>query len=304
MIIGYIKEEQSHNKLFKGIEIKKYHNNYIIMIHNKHKKKTIRKLIKISKKLKIEAMVFSKELEGNFKQDVLSMLKDSRMEILNGKYLMRLMQFDIVKYVLNKQNNNMRQEDIYVVFKKDEKLNLDFLKQFIENFRMVNIITNDVARFKNIQDNLLENDGILISVSNNKRKALKRAKYILNVNLSKGELEKYKINRDAIIINIQENVKYDDSNFDGINVNYFEIKVPDELQEKFEKIGGNFDDAILYESMLLSENIQKKKIEGAIERISKDDISITSLIGNNGIIRDEELVKINKMNLDKMRKLV
>ena len=146
--------------------------------------------------------------------------------------------------------------------------------------------------------------GILISVSNNKRKALKRAKYILNVNLSKGELEKYKINRDAIIINIQENVKYDDSNFDGINVNYFEIKVPDELQEKFEKIGGNFDDAILYESMLLSENIQKKKIEGATERISKDDICITSLIGNNGIIRDEELVKINKMNLDKMRKLV
>lgn len=304
MIIGYIKEEQSHNKLFKGIEIKKYHNNYIIMIHNKHKKKTIRKLIKISKKLKIEAMVFSKELEGNFKQDVLSMLKDSKMKILNGKYLMKLVQFDIVKYVLNKQNNNMRQEDIYVVFKKDEKLNLDFLKQFIENFRMVNIITNDVARFKNIQDNLLENDGILISVSNNKRKALKRAKYILNVNLSKDELEKYKINRDAIIINIQENVKYDDSNFDGINVNYFEIKVPDELQEKFEKIGGNFDDAILYESMLLSENIQKKKIEDATERISKDDICITSLIGNNGIIRDEELVKINKMNLDKMRKLV
>ena len=304
MIIGYIKEEQSHNKLFKGIEIKKYYNNYIIIIHNKHKIKTRRKLIKISKKLKIDAMVFSKELEGNFKQDVLSMLKDSRMEILNGKYLMKLMQFDIVKYVLNKQNNNMRQEDIYVVFKKDEKLNLDYLKQFIENFRMVNIITNDVARFKNIQDNLLENDGILISVSNNKRKALKRAKYILNVNLSKDELEKYKINRDAIIINIQENVKYDDSNFDGINVNYFEIKVPDELQEKFEKIGGNFDDAILYESMLLSENIQKKKIEDATERISKDDICITSLIGNNGIIRDEELVKINKMNLDKMRKLV
>ena len=304
MIIGYIKEEQSHNKLFKGIEIKKYHNNYVIMIHNKHKKKTIRKLIKISKKLKTEAMVFSKELEGNFKQDVLSMLKDSRMEILNGKYLMRLMQFDIVKYVLNKQNNNMRQEDIYVVFKKDEKLNLDFLKQFIENFRMVNIITNDVARFKNIQDNLLENHGILISVSNNKRKALKRAKYILNVNLGKDELEKYKFNRDAIIINIQENVKYDDSSFDGININYFEIKVPDELQEKFEQIGGNFDNVILYESMLLSENIQKKKIEDAIERISKDDICITSLIGNNGIIRDEELAKINKMSLDKKRKLV
>ena len=62
MIIGYIKEE-SCNKLFRNIKIKKHNNNFIIMVHNKHKIKTKRKLIKIAKKLNLDAIVFSKELE-------------------------------------------------------------------------------------------------------------------------------------------------------------------------------------------------------------------------------------------------
>ena len=84
------------------------------------------------------------------------------------------------EHVLNKQKKNMKQEEIYIIFKKCSNLDLNFLKRFIEGFRIVNIVTNDLERLKNVQDNLLENDGILISVSNNKRKALKRAKYIFN----------------------------------------------------------------------------------------------------------------------------
>ena len=68
----------------------------------------------------------------------------------------------------------MKQEDIYIVFKREQGLDLNFLKRFIENFKTANIVTNDIERLKNVQDNLLENDGILIAVSNNKKKALKQ----------------------------------------------------------------------------------------------------------------------------------
>ena len=46
------------------------------------------------------------------------------------------------------------------------------------------------------------------------------------------------------------------------------------------------------------------KSESVYESINKDNIKITELIGNNGKISDEELRKIHKANLDKMRKLV
>ena len=125
--------------------------------------------------------------------------------------------------------------------------------------------------------------------------------------MNKEELEKYVINRNSIIINLQENVKYDSPSFDGININYFQISCPDEYLEKFEQIGNieeDFDLVKLYESILLCSNIQKLELENVNDRIIKDDIKITGLIGNNGPILDDELQKIHKANLDKMRKLV
>lgn len=303
MTIGYIKEEILKNQFWRGIEIRIFDNNYVIAVSNKKKdkKKIKEKLARIIKKLGIDAVVFSKELEGDFKNDICEMIN---IKVVNGKKLMEFMEYDIVKYVLDKQNADTKKEDIYIVFKRDSNLNLDFLKRFLENFRLVNIVTNDVDKLKNIQDNLLDNEGILISVSNNKRKALKRAKYILNINLTKEELEKYRINREAIIVNIGENVKYDEPCFDGVNINYFKISCPDEYLERFEQVGSQFNLAQMYESILLQDRVDKTKLEAVYSRIREDNIKIVELIGNNGPISDQELQKIHIQNLDKMRKLV
>ena len=204
--------------------------------------------------------------------------------VINGRKVMEFLQFDIMKYILEMQNKDIRQEEVYIIFKKDNSLDLNFLKIFIENFRMTNIVTNDLERLKNVQDNLLYNDNILISVSNNKKKALKRAKYILNVNLSKEELEKYRINREAIIVNIKEDVQYDDISFAGINVRYLEIEFPDEYLERFERLGTKFDNVKIYESVLLKERMDKRKMEEVHERIKNDGVRVTALIGNNGIL--------------------
>lgn len=286
MIVAYIKEEKINNRFFKGLEIRGVDNNYIISINDMKNKRIKKKLAKKILKLNIGAIVFSKELEGDFKEEVCELLNlgdKINIQILNGKKLMEFMEFDILKYILEKQKKKMTEQDIYIVFKKDNKLNLNFLKRFIENYRMTNVVTNDIERLKNIQDNLINNDDILISVSNNKRKALKRAKYILNINLKKEELEKYRINREAIIINIQEFIKYDNPGFDGINVNYFEINVPDELEERFEQIGNNFDIIKLYESILLSETTGEN-IESIYNKIARDEVTVKNIIGNNGVI--------------------
>ena len=290
MLVAYIKENKLNKKIFWGIEIEFFDNNYIISVSNKEKKRVKKKLIKFILKQKIDTLVFSQDLEGEFKEEICNLLNSNfGISVLNGKKIMELMDFDIVKYILDIQKVDMKQEEIYIIFKKDNSLNLNFLKRFIENFRMTNVVTNDIERLKKVQDNLLEHDGILISVSNNKRKALKRAKYVLNMNLSKSELEKYKINRNAIIINIKENVKYEDVNFDGVNVNYFEIALLDEYVEKFEQIGEKFDYVKLYESELLSK-MQQKSLENIYAKIKSDGVRVDGLIGNNGKIDNSEFI--------------
>ena len=156
---------------------------------------------------------------------------------------------------------------------------------------MTNVVTNDVTRLKNVQNNLLDSENILISVSNNKKKALRRAKYVVNINLNSEELEKYNINREAVIINIRENVKYNKPGFEGINVNYFEISVPDEFEEKFEQIGNNFDLVKLYESILISENMEN--LDKVYAKIVRDEIRVKNVIGINGKISNEELGRVS-----------
>ena len=298
MIIGYIKEENIDKKHFKRVNVREINNNYIISIENKDKIKTKKKLVKCIQKLKINAVVFSKNLEGKFEDEIKEFIKkyyenSINITILDGKKIMEYMQFEIIQYIMKKQGTNMKKEDIYIVFKEDKSLNLKFLERFIENFKTTNVVTNEIERMRNIQNNLLENEDILISVSNNKRKALKRAKYILNVNLNKEELEKYKINRNAIIINIRENIKYDNTIFDGININNFEIELPDEYIEKFEILQEEFDLKKLYESILLNQNINSRDMEKIYDKIRCDKVKIVALIGNNGKIGDQELLQIN-----------
>lgn len=281
MIVAYIKEEKK-TSMFQGVEIENFENNFIITLYDKGRKRIKNKLIKYIQKLHIDTLVFSEGM-SEYKEEVLDKLEES-IVILNGRKVMEYLQFDIMQYILEKQNKNIKQEEIYIVFKKDSNLDLNFLKIFIENFRMTNVVTNDIERLRNVQDNLLYNDNILIAVSNNKKKALKRAKYIINVNLKKEELEKYRINREAVIVNIKEDVKYDDLSFAGINIRNLKIKLSDEYVERFERIGSNFDIVKLYESILLREGVDKKKIEEIYERIKKDEVKITDLIGNNGVI--------------------
>lgn len=300
MTIAYVKEEKRQKFFQKSIEIRIFENNYVLAVIDKNKKNIVKKLIKYIQKLKIDTLVFSKGLE-NLKKEICDL---DYVRIINGRKLMEYMEYNIFEYILEKQNNKIKEEDIYIVFKKDKNLDLNFLKIFIENFRMTNVVTNDVERLKNVQDNLIENDNILISVSNNKKKALKRAKYILNINLTKEELQKYKINRNAIIVNIKEEVKYNDLSFEGVNVNNIELNLPDEYIERYEELGEKFDKTEFYESILLNDGLGKASIEEIENRINKDNVQIVGILGNNGEISDKELQKIHKINIDKKRKLV
>lgn len=270
--------------------------------------KVIRNLLKQIQKAKIDAIVFSRDcICYPFYFKMKEALEG--YTVLTGKRLMHYMNYEILEYILKIQNTTMKQEDVFFMIKKDKNLDLQFLSKFVENCKTVNIVTNDIERFKNVQDNLYEKENILISVSNNKSKSLKRAKYILNINMEQKEFEKFKVNRDAIIINLGENTDYHRTGFDGICVQYFEIHIPDEYIEHWESIDGldEFDNVRLYESILLMkiESAKQKVImlskeelyqhKNMVENMIKDDdIYIIGLIGNNGRICEEEFKKISK----------
>ncbi len=283
MNIAYVYTDRKKYKynLFNIVDKKRLNNDYIFKITNT-KQKTEFKINKQFKKLGLINIVCSKDIKSDF--------LDTYYKI-TGKNLMNYMLYDILKYIFNIQNKKMELSDIYLLIKNDKEKYIENIKLLSYNFKSLNIITDNINKFQKIADILTNKNNCLIYVANNKSKSLLRAKYIINFDLNSDEIEEYNINRNAIIINIEDHIKIKNNSFDGIIINSIEINLSDEIREYFGKILDNFNPSQLYESLIN----QKQELECIRNRIKKDGIDISYLTGNNGKICEEELIK----NLDK-----
>lgn len=124
----------------------------------------------------------------------------------------------------------------------------------------------------------------MIAVSNNKKKSLQKAKIIINFDLKQDEISKYQINRNAVIINLSENIMKMEKSFNGIIINSMQIA---DINYKIRNYY-LFEHIDLYESYIFEE----KRLERVLDKIEKDNIIIKGLLGERGIIQNMEYTKI------------
>ncbi len=268
-------------KIFKIITIKnidKYHKLYII--HKENKLKNIEKIIRKNRSSKI---ILSKELKKYDKQ------LNIKQENTKIKYFI----FHILKYIMKKIEMEIELQNLYILANEYNKENIEIIEFLMDKVKTVNIITSNINRYKNIEERAYERQAALITISNNKNKALKRAKYIINLDFDNEILSQYKINTNSIIINCTNKkidvLKY----FQGIIINNIEITL--KQSEKPKELYKEFDNIDIYESF---EKEDIKYIEN-IRKIEENEVKIIKLIGNNGIINIKEISNIQK-NIDKL----
>ena len=161
---------------------------------------------------------------------------------------------------------------------------------FSKNFKMVNVVTSNINKYKKLEEKIFNEDETVITVTNNRKKSLKRAKIIINIDFEAEKLKKYNINRKAIIINVEKDIFNNSNIFDGININNLDINISQELKNFFDEYNllNKTSLTILYESILN----KKDSFENIKERIKKDEVSIIRLIGNNGTIDEKEYLRV------------
>lgn len=133
----------------------------------------------------------------------------------------------------------------------------------------------------------MESLGIAITVTNNKRKSLLKAKFIVNFDFDEELLNLFNINTKAIIIQMNKETIVKSKLFNGINILGFQISYNDKINNLDITEYKKFDKKVLYEKML-----DGKKYEDIINMIQEDNIKIVNLIGRNGIINNQEYLKI------------
>ncbi len=254
----------------------KFKEYYIYEISNLNRR-CVEKLRKLIKKDNIKQVACEEEIQQYVDKKIL----------IDEKDIIKYLILEILEYIFEIQGKKMEQEDIYFLINKDEDIYLENIKTLSEKFKTTNIITEELSKFQKIVENIFEEE-TTIYLSNNKRKSLRRAKYIVNFDYGIGEIEKYNINRTAILINIEQKVKIESMAFEGISINNVNIQIPDELIEHFGRMMEKINKNILYMSLVN----QKQELARIKDRIKEDNIHILNLIGDKGIISQEEFKRI------------
>lgn len=233
----------------------------------------VKKIKKILDKTNCKTVILTKTLKKQ--NEFINLLNAYGINVIDGKWLFAFLSDKVLNYIIEKKE--LKKEEINISILVNKNFNdyiFENIKIMAREYKNVNIVTNHIEKFKKLEKEILEKEGIIITLSNNKKKSLKRSHIILNIDFNEKELNSYNIPEEAIIINTSENIDINKKRFNGININDYEISF-----EKFDEY--DYEKNKLYwKKDLYEASIYKKQPYQYIERkINKDKVKIVELIG-------------------------
>ena len=213
---------QDENKIFIYSDISKLN-----LINKLNIVKKIKRILLKEKVDKIMLSIYNKQ-----NKEFVDLLHSNEINITNDRWLFKMLTDEVVDKVFSSKNKP--ESEIWITVNDIDNITQNIIYKFAKEFKRVNIITNHIRKFKNIEERLYENEGIMITVTNNRRKSLLKANLILNIDFPKELLNQFAIFDQAIVINLEGNMSIKKKRFCGRVINDIEIKAfEDDEVKKF-----------------------------------------------------------------------
>lgn len=240
---------------------------------------------KISKSINEKNVVLDNNLIKNI--DIRNILYSKNINILEGKELFKYLIIDSLKLIENLCRINLNTMEISILANDINGLDKMNIVEVAKIAKRVNVITSHIDKFKKIEENILDEYGILINVTNNKNKSLKTSDIIINLDMPRELINKYNINKKTVFLNVNEKIEMN-KKFNGINITNYDINWDSEFDDIFYEYS-KFSRNILYESLLKNNDYVHN-----MNKIKKDKIKIERFIGVRGVINKEEFKILKK----------
>lgn len=199
-------------------------------------------------------------------------LNEYGIKVLNDRWLFKFLIFDILNFVAKMKEERLEVISIAILMDKADEIIMQQLVSIAKSVKTLKIVTKSKISYSYIEKELFEKDGIAIQITNNKEKSLLNVDIILNFDFNEERISEYKINHNAIIINLGKKIRLNKDIFIGKIINNYEITFNEENYD-IEINKNNFDKTILYESFIYRRdtftNIQKQ--------LKKDELKIRLL---------------------------
>lgn len=277
----YIQENDKPNVIEKILNRIVIEGNKIIIpikqqgMSKKRQEKIAQKTMKILERSSSKKIVISKQL-GEYK-DFVNILDQNNYINVTGKWLYKMLIPEIMDYITKKEKWKKEETHIYILVNDAKDFIIENIKQFAKIYKSITIITNHINKFKKIEEDIYEELGIYITIMNNKKKGLSKAKVIINIDFPKELINKYNIYEKAIIVNMVNNIKINKKRFEGKIIKGYNIRFENKNIENIDN--EKFDTKVIYESNFYYEQPYKY----VREKIKKDGVQIKNLYLQNGV---------------------
>lgn len=285
MNVYFIKENDKPILLDKLITLIKIENKNI-QIQNITENMKENKIKKILTKLKNKTQykqeskfVLSNSLQQ--KEKFMKIFEITGLKYFDGRWLFPYLTKEIIEYILKQKNKRKDELNCAIFANEVTQVVEEDIYRLALDMRSLSIITNHMEKFRKIEEKIYEEHGITINISNNKRKSLRNADIILNYDFVQEEINRYNLKENTILISMQDNIKINKKRFNGIVINDYNITIKKEKMKEYQKNYGAYLLKQLVETQLYGKDFYKN-IRNKIEKM---EITITELIGNNGIVK-------------------
>ena len=279
----YIQKNDKPTWIEKIIPIIKVENNTIKLPYKENiNQNKIEKLAQKTKKIleknsTSKKVVVSKEIQ---KENLyINYLNTYGLKIQDGRWLFEILITDIIEYIINKKKLETSKLKISMLINDITDFEIENIKLLAKKYKNLNIVTNHIEKIKKIEEELLEKEGIMITVTNNRKKSLVKSDIIYNVDFPEEILNKYVIMDDAIIINLRGKMRIKKKRFNGIIINNYEINLRDD--KKDEKM---ISKKYYFRDIYQAELYQKQGFNNLKEKVKKDNVRVSKLFLSNGEI--------------------
>lgn len=263
-------------KIFKKTELLQN----TIIINQDIEKIKLRKKIKIIKKInrilemnKCKTVLLSKDIKKD--EELVNLLYSNNINIIDGKTIFKMKMIEVLEYILKRKNISCNDAKIAIISNTVNSFLKNNTMILAKKVKELTIATNKRKEFKKI-DEVLCDEGIIITITNNRKKGIIKSDIILNIDIPKEIINLYNIKDDAIIVNFEENVKIRKKRFAGVIIDGYKSKLDVKDVVKNEEI--------MRYSLLKSENEEKYDFNEILEyyyllgKIDTEDIKICKLI--------------------------
>ncbi len=226
-----------------------------------------KKIDKIIKKANSNKIVLSKEIKKH--GILINKLYSSNFDIIDGKWLLKMMLPEIVEKIIQNQKMKSNETTLYILANDTTDSTIENIKILVEKYKNIYIITKHIEKFKKIEEQILDQTGAIITVMNNKKKSLLKAKIIINIDFPNELINQYNINQESIILDLYGETKIKKKSFTGKIIKDYEIELKNnkEYYSIDEKL---YDKKDLYEATFY----KQQTFRNVRERIKKDKVVI------------------------------